>query len=104
VSNSNNNNSGDQVIKNSLTLTAPVSSVMNSSNVAINLYPNPSNDKVNISEALKNVKVISVDGKVAMTVDSGTQTLDIKGLLNGQYFIVAENTQGQVVHLTFVKN
>jgi hypothetical protein len=104
VSNSNNNNSGDQVIKNSLTLTAPVSSVMNSSNVDINLYPNPSNDKVNISEALKNVKVISVDGKVAMTVDSATQTLDIKGLLNGQYFIVAENTQGQVVHLTFVKN
>lgn len=104
VSNSNNNNSGDQVIKNSLTLTAPVSSVMNSSNVAINLYPNPSNDKVNISEALKNVKVISVDGKVALTVDSATQTLDIKGLLNGQYFIVAENTQGQVVHLTFVKN
>jgi hypothetical protein len=50
------------------------------------------------------VKVISVDGKVAMTVDSATQTLDIKGLLNGQYFIVAENTQGQVVHLTFVKN
>jgi hypothetical protein len=104
VSNSNNNNSGDQVIKNSLTLTAPVSSVINSSKVAINLYPNPSSDKVNISEALKNVKVISVDGKVAMTVDSATQTLDIKGLLNGQYFIVAENTQGQVVHLTFVKN
>ena len=52
----------------------------------------------------KAIKVFEENGKVAMTVDSATQTLDIKGLLNGQYFIVAENTQGQVVHLTFVKN
>lgn len=104
VSNSNNNDNGDQVIKSSATLTAPVTNVKSTQRVAISVFPNPSRQQIAFSESLKNVKVIALDGKVLMNLNQTVQTMGVESLANGQYFIVAENEKGQLVHLNFVKN
>ena len=102
VSNANNNDNGDQVIKSSFTLTAPVSQVQNKPEIAIQLFPNPSHNEVSFSTTLYNISLVSRDGKIVMKANEA-KTLNVEKLAAGQYFVVAKNSQDQIVHLNFLK-
>jgi len=102
VSNANNNDNGDQVIKNSFTLTAPVSQVQNKPEIAIQLFPNPSHNEVSFSTTLYNISLVSRDGKIVMKANEA-KTLNVEKLAAGQYFVVAKNSQDEIVHLNFLK-
>ena len=103
VSNANNNDNGDQVVKTSLVLTAPVSAVKNESSATLQVYPNPSKDRINFPEELKDIQVVSMDGKTILREEIAS-TMGIESLKNGQYFVVARNAQGNMVHFRFIKN
>lgn len=57
--------------------------------LAFTVYPNPSNDFVQLNESFENVKIFDVNGKVVKTVKN-TQTISVQDLPNGIYMIGAE--------------
>ncbi|MCG8688968.1 MAG: T9SS type A sorting domain-containing protein, partial [Desulfobacterales bacterium] len=63
---------------------------------ALNIYPNPTNDYVMISsnEVPTEVTLYSIDGNEVQT-DSGTQSLDTKGLDSGYYIIRVKCRNGE---------
>lgn len=103
VSNMNNNDNGDQVIKNSLTLTAPVSSVKTNAKPTLTIFPNPSNSLISFSEELQEINIISINGKTVASAQRANE-MKVEGLTAGQYFVIAKNSNDQIVHLNFVKN
>jgi hypothetical protein len=103
VSNANNNDNGDQVVKTSLVLTAPVSAVKNETTAVIKVYPNPSTDRINFSEELSHVQIVNLEGKNILNQESAN-SIKVSALSPGQYFVIARNNQGKTVHLHFVKN
>ena len=103
VSNANNNDNGDQVVKTSLVLTAPVSAVKNETTAVIKVYPNPSTEMINFSEELNHVQIVNLEGKNILNQESAT-SIKVSALSAGQYFVIARNNQGKTVHLHFVKN
>jgi hypothetical protein len=103
VSNANNNDNGDQVVKTSLTLTAPVSSVKNNTAPVMAAYPNPCNDMLTLSQALHSVQIIDINGSTVMKLETAT-SINTALLAHGQYFIVAKDAQEKMVHFRFVKN
>jgi len=57
---------------------------------AIEVYPNPTNGQINITNAEgKNIVVINTLGQVVATVDNASenQTIDMSGLCDGTYFV-----------------
>jgi hypothetical protein len=103
VSNANNNNNGDQVVKTTLVLTAPVSLVKNNTAPVMAAYPNPCTDMLTLSQALHSVQVIDMNGSTVMKLESAT-SINTASLAHGQYFIVAKDAQEKMVHFRFVKN
>jgi len=53
----------------------------------ITLYPNPTNNIINFSETLKDIKVYNVYGQFVLSQIGATNTLSVKGLSDGVYFI-----------------
>jgi hypothetical protein len=103
VSNANNNDNGDQVVKTSLTLTAPVSTVKNTTAPVLTAFPNPCTDKLTLSQSLHSVQIIDINGSTLMKLETAT-SINTASLAHGQYFIVAKDAQEKAVHFRFVKN
>ena len=102
VSNSNFNNSGDQVLKSSATLTAATSSNKNFVLQSFKIFPNPSSNQIHFSVALKNLSIISAQGKVVFK-GNDVKSVDIINWSNGLYFVQGESTNGDFVKSQFIK-
>ena len=70
-----------------------VAGIENVGNVTMSVYPNPASDKLTVSaEGLKNVEVLDITGRVMAT--STTNTVDLKGLSNGNYIVRVVTNEG----------
>ncbi len=65
--------------------TAPAS-IDDATTSTIELYPNPVTDKLNFSEAVTEVSVIDVDGRVVLS-DKNTSVVDMSSLSSGVYVV-----------------
>lgn len=102
VSNSNFNNSGDQVIAATLVLSAPVAS-LNSVNISsIKIHPNPASNQLHFGEELQSVQLLSTNGKLVLRSEN-TVDLDIRALPNGLYFVQGINASGKAIRGQFIK-
>ncbi len=55
---------------------------------AIQIYPNPTNDKVFVKErTLDDIHIFNIQGKEVMLLPAGTQLIDFKGLSDGVYIL-----------------
>jgi hypothetical protein len=78
------------------------------SSKALQLFPNPAKGFVNInldndSQLPYNVKVVSITGQVMIEKSMLNGLLQLDGLANGVYFVVAENSAGRYVGKLVVK-
>lgn len=77
---------------------------MNSKN-NVQIYPNPTNDILNISSngKITSLKIFSLSGKLLMTESNNNQA-SVAKLQNGFYFIEIKTSKGQISLLKFIKN
>ncbi len=54
------------------------------------VYPNPTNGVLNLTEALENVEVFDLLGRKVYTASVAENTIDLQGLVQGTYFLVAD--------------
>lgn len=102
VSNSNNNDNGDQVIKSSLTLTAATSSNKSLSVNNLNIYPNPAQVSINLTQKLKSIVVFSANGDVVFQ-GSEVEKIDIRNWASGLYFVQGFMESNQPYKGQFIK-
>lgn len=77
------------------------------SNVDISLFPNPTNNILNIDnsqtdELIKNVKVTDLNGRVVFEKKEDCNTLDVTELQNGVYILTIE-LEHRIVQKKFIK-
>ncbi len=74
----------------------------------LEIYPNPSNEKliVNSSSILKEITIVSVEGKVLITNSSlqNEKSIDISNLNKGIYFLRITTSNNEMVTKKIVKN
>lgn len=72
------------------------------------VYPNPSHSNVTVEyqSSLKNITILSIDGKTMFSKDiSGSMhDIDVSGFANGIYLIATETSDGKIIQSKFVKN
>ena len=102
VSNSNNNDNGDQVIKSSLTLTAATSSNKSLSVNNLNIYPNPAQVSINLTQKLKSIVVFSANGDVVFQ-GREVEKIDIRNWASGLYFVQGFMESNQPYKGQFIK-
>lgn len=81
-------------------------SVGDVSDLNFNIYPNPANDKINISgdlDQIQQVEITGISGNVISTSSLDNNTVDVSGLTAGVYF-VAIRTESGVYTQRFIKN
>jgi hypothetical protein len=69
--------------------------------ISYNVYPNPTNNELNIeAEGNHNVSILDINGKVMLNqITNGFTTIDVSGLASGMYLI---NVEGNMTK--FIKN
>jgi hypothetical protein len=87
----------------------PTSLKQNSNDeISLEVYPNPSNDKIKIESAseIKEIIITSVDGKILRIIPSSQkeQTIDISNLNKGIYFLNITSVNGHVSAKKIIKN
>jgi len=74
----------------------------------INIFPNPSNTSITVSysEALKSIRILSMDGKTIFTrnTNENESQIDVSTFVNGIYLITVETQSGKFLQSKFVKN
>jgi polyhydroxybutyrate depolymerase len=75
-------------------ITTSVADIKNNSST-INLYPNPANDKLNVTSESKilSLQVLSMDGRILQT-NTLSNTIDIHALANGIYILSVNTEKG----------
>lgn len=75
-------------------LTAETASVSETTGVAVNIYPNPSSDfiQVNTTEQIEDISIYSMDGRLELSTNE-TQ-VDISSLVSGNYICVIQTANG----------
>ena len=58
----------------------------NLNTAAVDFHPNPVSDKLYISEDVREVSVVDVNGRIVMN-DKNTRVVDMSELANGVYFV-----------------
>jgi len=78
------------------------------SEITLEVYPNPSNDKIKIESdfEIKEIIISSVDGKMIITISSlqKEQTIDISNLNKGIYFLKITSVNNGVISKKIIKN
>lgn len=76
-----------------ITMTNTPVSIVEQQNIKhnITLYPNPTKSMINFSETLKDIKVYDVYGQLVLSQNGLTNSLSVKELNNGVYFIHTNN-------------
>lgn len=60
----------------------------------INIFPNPSNDYINLNIPLTKYKIINSDGKIVSHSNKTTERIDISSFSNGIYFLIGNSLEG----------
>ena len=68
----------------------------------LSVYPNPTTGVLNLSNALTDVQLFDVTGRVVYSNSVVESTIDLSSLANGTYFLVA-NKEGQLISTKVVK-
>lgn len=68
----------------------------------LSVYPNPTTGVLNITDALTDVQLFDVTGRVVYANSVVESTIDLSSLANGTYFLVA-NKEGQLISTKVVK-
>jgi uncharacterized surface protein with fasciclin (FAS1) repeats len=77
-------------------LVPSLASIVDNDMIDVNLYPNPTNDVINVNgESITNVVVRDLTGKIVLDTNN-TQNIDLTGLENGTYMITVVGTTGTV--------
>lgn len=75
---------------------------------SIILYPNPANQKVTIEHDLiiKNIQIMSTDGKIILTKDIGANLyeINISNYMKGIYIVIVQTGDGRMFTSKLVKN
>ena len=69
----------------------------------LSVYPNPTTGVLNLSNALTDVQLFDVTGRVVYSNSVVESTIDLSNLANGTYFLVA-NKEGQRISTKVVKH
>ena len=69
----------------------------------LSVYPNPTTGVLNLSDALTDVQLFDVTGRVVYANSVVESTIDLSSLANGTYFLVA-NKEGQRISTKVVKH
>lgn len=99
---SNSNNNGDQVIKTSLTLSAATSSNKSLTVNNLNIYPNPAQVSIHLTQKLKSVVVFSASGNLVYK-GSEVEKIDIQNWASGLYFVQGFMENNQPYKGQFIK-
>lgn len=69
------------------------------------VYPNPTNDYLNIKGAknVSGIKVLDVSGRVVLSSDKAEQRIDVSQLVRGAYILTVKNTDGTSSTHKFIK-
>ena len=64
--------------------------------INISLYPNPTQDLVNIvsTETIQSVNIYNIDGKLVLSNTAQNNVVDVKSLASGNYIVVIQTTNG----------
>ncbi len=110
--NQNNNSSGDQWNKTTITVNAATpTSVQNiSADAAPAIYPNPATDRMTVrfagDRSAKHFRAVSLTGSLiqlnAQALNAAEYEVSVSALSAGHYILLAE-VDGQTVHTTFLK-
>jgi len=75
-------------------LTAETASIAETTTIDVNIYPNPSNDfiQINSTEQIEKISIYAMDGRLELST-SETQ-IDISTLVSGNYICVIQTTNG----------
>jgi len=77
------------------------------SNNNISIYPNPTNNTLNISgfdrSEIKTIALYNNMGKLIRKISVNTTKIDVSGLSSGYYFIQLKNINGSCVNQEFIK-
>ena len=65
---------------------------------AVNLYPNPTSDRltINSEDQILGIKIIDVAGKIILETKDAPSSIDISQFINGVYFVLIETEKGTV--------
>ncbi|MFC2176347.1 T9SS type A sorting domain-containing protein [Bacteroidota bacterium] len=82
-------------------------SVQTPEDIALTVYPNPTQDVLRILSSTSNVfrtaSVYGLDGKLVQHVTLNSQSIDVSGLSTGTYVLGLRTDEGVVVRRTFIK-
>ena len=72
----------------------------------LNVIPNPAYNQIYLTEALQNVSIFDVSGRLIRSVNKikASEKVDIASLVPGFYAILGERPNGTKVRLTFIKS
>jgi hypothetical protein len=84
----------------------PVSKVTFTNSDEINVYPNPANDIIHVSNVTKgkSISICDIQGRLVKTVDNPNTSINIAQLSKGPYFIKIQNIPGVDIVKLFMKN
>lgn len=73
------------------------------SSIEFEVYPNPANDYIQLPFEASNVKIYTMNGQVVFEQHSAKNTISVKDLSSGVYFINIRNQKGESLHSKFLK-
>lgn len=68
------------------------------------IYPNPTEEILNFSRDLKDIKIYDTSGKLIQSTIESNDKIDISTLSNGNYILKGETDNGEKVSKKFIKN
>ena len=72
--------------------------------ISLAIWPNPTTESLNLNaDGLKQVDILTVDGKQVMHLENGFETVDVSVLAKGCYLLNATFTNGSKAVRKFVK-
>lgn len=69
----------------------------------LTIWPNPVSETLNLNGDMSQVQIFSMDGRLVMTLEEGTKTVDVNSLATGCYLLKATLKDGRTTSQTFVK-
>lgn len=86
-------------------ITPQITSINNYLPLTVNIYPNPSGDYIHLStdEKLDNIYITNTPGQKMNDIQITENTIDIRNLLSGMYFITITNIKGEKATKKFIK-
>jgi len=85
-----------------LAYTGPVG-ISEIGNTSLNIFPNPAQDYISVSEEFNSLKIYNVSGSLVMDIQQNQNQINVSDLSSGVYFIQMNTTDGQLKQSKFLK-